>query len=191
MNKKLVFGIIAGVAVLAALIIGIIAIVSTFSDGSNIFSKGTEKNGNTAVAESSVTSEGDVVVKVPATKAKNNDTISIPVFINNNPGFYAATLAFEYDSSALTYTGYEEGDVLDQYELNPQKGKISVLINNSENKDVKKDGTLMSLKFKVKKASSDGKYDVTIKKDGTMLGDWATNGEVHADIALGEAKLSK
>ena len=109
--------------------------------------------------------------------------------ISNNPGFYAGTFVFEYDNTELTYLDYEKGDILDEYEVELVDGKISSIVYSSKNADVKKDGTLMVLKFKAKKAPQDGAYKITIDKDGTMMGSFVTEKEVKADISCGKVTV--
>ncbi|MBE6732467.1 MAG: hypothetical protein E7561_00510 [Ruminococcaceae bacterium] len=195
MNKKLVLGIVVGVFALLAVVIAIFSITGTFGK--------TDKDDNDSTPSSSVISSGDssenassedkkpnTEVTVEAKKAKKNSIISIPVKINDNPGFCAGTFVFKYDTELLTYVDYEDGEIHTEHEVAVKDNKISSLVYSSDNKDVNKNGTVITLNFKVKKPSSDNKYKITIDGEGTMLGNYEAK-EVFADISLGEATVKK
>jgi len=195
MNKKLVLGIVVGVFALLAVVIAIFSITGTFGK--------TDKDDNDSTPSSSVISSGDssenassedkkpnTEVTVEAKKAKKNSIISIPVKINDNPGFCAGTFVFKYDTELLTYVDSEDGEIHTEHEVAVKDNKISSLVYSSDNKDVNKNGTVITLNFKVKKPSSDNKYKITIDGEGTMLGNYEAK-EVFADISLGEATVKK
>lgn len=189
MNKKLLVGIIAGVAVLLATVIAIIAVSGNFSFTKPNDSNSNDKPDSSDVTSSKVDDNGNTEFTVETEDAKKDSTISIPVLINNNPGFYAGEFYFTYDSNMLEYVDYEEGVIVDQFEAEPAKGAIKLLAYNSQYEDVKKDGVLMTLNFKVKKASADGQYKITVQDEGTMLGSFATEQEVKADIIIGKPEV--
>ena len=201
MNKKLVLGIAIGVAALLAIVIAILSITGTFektdknnntdTSSSSSISSGESSNNNSSDTASSEGTKPDTTVNVEAKDAKKNSIISVPVKIDNNPGFFAGTFVFEYDTEHLTYVDYEDGNILDEHEVAVDGNKISALINSTKNKDIKKDGTVITLNFKVKKVSENNEYKITIDGDGTMLGSFETEKEVIADISLGTPTVKK
>ena len=81
------------------------------------------------------------------TSASIGKTVKVPVKIAKNPGFMAFIINFEYDTSALKYKGYKSGNVLSNYEIEDENGKIKFM--NIENNDVNKNGTIVYLEFDV------------------------------------------
>lgn len=189
MNKKLIIGISAGVALLLAVIIAIVAITGNL--GFKKPDKGGESS-NPASSEAAPSVEDDKGNKeftIDTEKAEEESIISVPIIIKNNPGFYAGEFLLTFDSAELSYVDYTEGVIVDQYDVQSDTDKVKIISYNSAYEDVKKDGTLMELNFKVLKKSSNGEYKITLQKDGTMLGSFVTGEEVKADIALGKAKV--
>ncbi len=203
MNKKLVLGIVVGVFALIAVVVAIFSITGTFgktdkdnnsdAPSSSVVSSGEASNnnssdGNSSEGSSSENKKTDTEITVDAKNAKKNSIISIPVNINNNPGFCAGTFVFKYDTELLTYVDYEDGEIHTEHEVAVKDDKISSLIYSSKNEDSKKNGTLITLNFKVKKVASNNEYKITIDGDGTMLGNYELE-EVFADISLGKATV--
>lgn len=191
MNKKLLAGIIAGIALILVIVIAIVAVSGNFKtpnpNGGGSSSTDSSVSDNDNVASKNETPNGDVEFTVETQNAKENSTISVPVLIKNSPGFYAGTFVFEYDTNLLTYLNYEEGDILDEYAVENKNGKVSALINASKNADIKKDGTIITLTFKTKKKAD--QYKITVNDEGTMLGSYETGKEVEADILIGKATV--
>lgn len=206
MNKKLVLGIVVGVAVLLAIVIAIFSITGTFGkidkdnnsdtpssstvSGGEVINNNSSGGSSSGANNSSEDKKTDTEVIVKAKKAKKNSIISIPVEIDNNPGFCAGTFAFKYDTDLLAYVDYKKGEILDSYDVADKDGNLTFLIFSSKTEDVKKNGTVITLNFRVKKESSDGNYIITIDNEGTMLGNSIPK-EVKADITLGKAKVKK
>jgi len=187
MNKKLIIGISAGVALLLAVIIAIVAITGNLNFNKPGGKDGSSSNpaASSAIAPSKEDDDGNKEFTVEPEKVEKESVISVPIIIKNNPGFYAGEFAITFNSNELSYVDYSEGKILDQYDVHAVDGAIKIIANNSAFEDVKKDGTLMLLNFKVLKKSSDGKYTITLQKKGTMLGNISLE-EVKADILLGQ-----
>jgi len=139
-KKKLIIIIVASVLAVALLATGGYFLIK------NGFSAGTS---------------GKAVISVESVSAKVGDTVKIPVKISGNKGFMGFLLEFQYDNEALKYDGYDKGDVITDYEFSDNDGTLSFVC--IENDDVKKNGTLVYLKFKVldtKKNSAEIKVNV-------------------------------
>lgn len=124
MNKKTVIGIIC---IAVAVVIVAVGAVLLLSKGGVISSAPT--------------------ITVENAKGNKGDVVSVPVKISGNPGFMAMMVDFEYDKDALKYIGYDEGNVISNYQFAEDEGKVKML--NLEDADTKKNGTLLSLKFEI------------------------------------------
>ncbi len=140
MSKKTLIITIASVLAVALLATGVIFILKSSFSANN----GDGKTSKTTITVSSVS--GNV-----------GEKITVPVSIKGNPGFMAMLLDFEYDNTALKYTGYTKGDFLTNYQFNDDNGVLRFL--TLENDDVEKDGVLVNLEFEVLKS---GKSDIKI-----------------------------
>ena len=179
-----VIGIVAGVAALLAIVIAILSITGNLD-----FIKPNKGATSSGIASSVEDEKGNKEFTLEVDSAKKESIITVPIIVSNNTGFYAGEFLLTFDSSVLSYVDYSEGTIVDQYELEPSDGKVKILAYNSAYEDVKGDGTVMELNFKVLKKADDGNYKITLQKDGTMLGSFATGEEVKADIALGNPKV--
>lgn len=145
MSKKAIIIIVASILAVAVLAGGIFCLVKfVFKDG--------EK---TKTYETTTIAIEDVSGKV-------GDTIKVPVKMYKNPGVMAYMLNFEYDPAVLEYKGYKEGDFLTDYSFNDANGKLSFV--NVEDNDVKENGTMFFLEFKIldsKSATTDIKLNLT------------------------------
>ena len=129
MSKKKIIVIVAAAVAAIALFAGLgVYLRSVFS------SDGDSKSGKTAITVGSVS--GEV-----------GKTVRVPVKISDNPGAMGFFLQFEYDDEALEYISFEKGELLTDCEVSGGNGSLK-LISVEEN-DVKKDGTLVYLTFKV------------------------------------------
>ena len=134
MSKKKIIVIVAAAVAAIALFAGLgVYLSSVFS------SDGDSKSGKAAITVGSVS--GEV-----------GKTVRVPVKISDNPGAMGFFLQFEYDDEALEYISFEKGDLLTDCEVSGGNGSLK-LISVEEN-DVKKDGTLVYLTFKVRVGAS-------------------------------------
>lgn len=179
MNKKLLIGIIAGIAALAVLIVGIFVVVKSIDgsrpeDGSSMSdsankndssdsSSTTDKNNNPEnnLNEEAISSGTNSTVESNDSSLES-ELIKVPVKITENPGIFMGVIDIKYDADALTCVGYEnKGGIMELF-IEPQyeKGKITAIMENSEMKDVNKTGTLITLIFKAKKTAAAGSYPI-------------------------------
>lgn len=89
------------------------------------------------------------------------ESVTIDINILNNPGIMAMAFCITYDSSVFEYTGYTRG-YLSKYTVkdHPDKGHVAVVNDEASNKS--KDGTVMSVSFKIKDNAAPGKYTITL-----------------------------
>ncbi len=103
------------------------------------------------------------IFKIETVTAINGDTVIVPVTITENPGIMAITINFTYDSSTLEYVKYSKGDIFIDYGVKafPEENRIRFV--NCESNDMKKDGTFLSLHFKVKDTAKMGLSEIGIR----------------------------
>ena len=95
---------------------------------------------------------GKATVTIGSVSGEAGKTVKVPVKFTDNPGAMGFFLQFEYDSEALEYISFEKGDLLSDCEVSGSNGSLK-LISVEEN-DVKKDGNLVYLSFKVRDGAS-------------------------------------
>lgn len=193
MNKKLLIGIIAGVV---ALVLAVGAIIG-FSTGLFSFEKsggGSKKEEGIAgessnVLESSSTTEikkGEVQIK--SAEGTVDDVVALPITIDENPGMAAGQMFFLYDSSALAYEGYAEGEIFDEYTVEDMGDKVGCVLSLKDiSENTTKNGTLLTLKFSIRKGAQKGEYKVELSEN-TMFADIDEN-TVTPKISSGVIKV--
>lgn len=134
MTKKKIIVIVAAVVAAIALFAGLgVYLSSVFSSG------GTSKSEKATITVGSVSGEVGKSVKVP-------------VELSGNPGAMGFFLQFEFDNEALEYISFEKGSLLTDCEVSGGNGSLKLI--SVEDNDVKKDGTLVYLTFKVRDGAS-------------------------------------
>ena len=93
--------------------------------------------------------------------AKNGDTVTLPVYVYNNPGIVGMHVYVNYDPNAMTLTGVEGKDFANM-EFGPLTAPFSAIWLDALNDNNTTNGALMELTFAVKKRVFGGKYSVEI-----------------------------
>lgn len=139
MNKKKMIIIIVSAIVAVAVLVGL-----------GIFLSGFFKSGS---------SSGEPTVTAGEVSGSAGDTVTVPVKFTGNPGAMGFFLEFKYDNEKLEYVSFEKGNLITDCEVADSKGTLKMV--SVEDNDVKKDGTLINIKFKIKDgASGESKVDV-------------------------------
>ncbi len=89
------------------------------------------------------------------------ETTTIDIRISNNPGIMAMTFCITYDSDSLEYVKYTKG-YLSKYTVKDHPNKGHIIFVNDESSDVSKDGTIISIEFKVKDNATPGKHIISL-----------------------------
>ena len=167
MNKKLIIAIIAGVVALALIVTAAVVVIkkiniNTPDDDSSTPTSSVDSDKADGTVDGTTSDSTPVVDKGNVTignfEGKTGDVIDVPIKLSENPGILAGMFIFEYDSKALEYVDYEQGDILDEYEVNATAGKVACVISSSALEDSKKNGTIITLQFKVKDGAAKGDY---------------------------------
>lgn len=95
-------------------------------------------------------------ISVSSVKAKPGDVVELKVSLENNPGINTFALGFDYDKTSL-----ELLDVTINKDLGGQfvYKQRAVWLNS---KDVKYNGEILALKFKVSESAQSGDYEVKV-----------------------------
>lgn len=147
MNKKTVIIIISSVLAAVILAVGLYFLIT----------KVFLKNEN----ETKIYKNPTIVVE--SVEGKVGETVKVPVRVYKNPGVMAYVINFGYDTSALSYVDYESGDFLTDYQFSTHNGTLTFV--NLENKDIKEDGVMVYLKFRILETDKD-KTEIEIKLNG-------------------------
>lgn len=140
MNKKKLIIIISAVVAGLVLIGALTAyLVSIFKSGGN---------------------GGEPVISVGSVSAEAGKNIRVPVSFKANPGAMGFLLEFEYDTEVLEFISAENGELLTDCEATADESGTIKLIS-VENEDVKRDGVLTYLNFKIK-AEAEGKTEIKL-----------------------------
>ena len=129
-----------------------------------------DKDGKSSEQSTSAKPAGDTTTfTVGKVSGKKGDKVTLPVEISDNQGFMACLAEFNYDTSALKYTGYKRSSLLKDYEVKEENGTIKFM--TVAEKDVTANGTALYLEFEIisKKAQES---DVKIKIDKGNIGNY-------------------
>ena len=103
------------------------------------------------------------IVEVSTVEGITGEEVVVPVSIKENPGIMAVTISITYDPAALEYFSYYYGNVFNDYTVaaHPDRKLVRVVICETRNK--KKDGKIISLRFKVKKDAKAELSPITVE----------------------------
>ena len=102
--------------------------------------------GVTGCAKKDKTSGTAITVESVTARAGKN--VKIPVTLSGNPGIMALLIDFKFDPKVLEYVGFDKGKIFSDYEISDTDGNLRLIC--VENEDVKGNGELLTLEFKVK-----------------------------------------
>lgn len=177
MNKKIITWIIVGILVCALLAVGIVFAVGKL--GGKTGEPDTSEPKTSSQISQRVTPDDELEkpieegnIGIPEVTGKAGNTVEVPIKMGENPGFYAGQFYFKYDTSALTFDGYDAGDVLDGYTVEEtESGTVGCILECNGTADTTKTGTLITLKFKIKDGAKPGDYPISLT-DKTMLANY-------------------
>ncbi len=161
MNKKTFLGILLGI--MAAVLVAVIVILSV----KFFFPAENPSSGETGTEIPAVEAG---ILEIGKASGKPGDEVTVPVTFKENPGVWAISLMLGYDETALTYVEYTEGDIFDEYDVYADSGMFRSLFNASGITNVKGNGNVVDITFKINEDAQPGDYELTIT-DGTNLCD--------------------
>lgn len=100
-------------------------------------------------------------LKISDASASAGQEVTIDVSLSENPGIMAMAFSITYDNSQFTFVDVTKGFVsTPTYKDHSDKGYVAFSI--SETSDKTTDGTIISLKFKIKDNAKPGKYAIKL-----------------------------
>ena len=115
----------------------------------NIFKSGNKQSAG---------SGGNAVISVGSVSAGTGKNIRVPVSFTGTPGAMGFFIEFEYNADSLEYLSFDKGKLLTDCEV-AEAGSGKLKLVSVEDGDVKKDGTLAYLNFKIKDGAA-GKSEI-------------------------------
>ncbi len=205
MNKKLITTVAIAVAAVIVIVLAVFAVIKGIKPAnkpqeddpsSQISSQGTDSGVENDKTPDSGTengggsqntdSEGQISETASTVETHKGKIVEVPVVIKDNPGIVMANFDVEYDAQKFEYTGYKGGTLFKDYEINAaQKGKITLVVYSNDKlwSDTNSNGTVITLKFKVKDNVEAGEYAVTVKRPaGDVMLINAAEQEVSANL---------
>ncbi|MBQ6825053.1 MAG: hypothetical protein IJP34_00135 [Clostridia bacterium] len=121
-------------------------------------------------AEKVIVNQG--VITIGKVSGNTGDTVIVPITIEDNPGIIAITISITYDSSALQLIEDLPGNVIFAHEIQDHPSKNLIRLVTLESLDRKNNGTLISLKFKIKPKTKAGLTKISIKYGSGDFCNW-------------------
>lgn len=103
------------------------------------------------------------IITIGKKSANVGDEIYIPIDISENPGIMAITISITYDSNSLEYIEFLKGRVLKDYTVADHPSKNIIRFVSCESTDKMRNGTLLTLRFKVKDNAEWDFSEISIK----------------------------
>lgn len=128
-NKKILLIIIASVLAVALIVTGLVLIFK-----------------NT----------GDSRLYIKNQTALSGDTVSVPIYIEKNPGICAGLIIVKFDTDKLEFSSCANGEIFDICSANENDGEIAVLLETDGLSDSKRNGLTVTLEFNVKNNAEKG-----------------------------------
>lgn len=147
----------------------------TTEENNNISGSSSSGNLNVSSESESNSNNGYPLISINDVSAKAGGEIQVSITLKNNPGILGMALATYYDEANLTLQSVENGEALqDILDLTTSQNLISgtrflwdgIDISDSDIKD----GTILTMNFKVNDNAQEGKYQITLKySDGDIV----------------------
>ena len=111
---------------------------------------------------------GKIVVETVS--AKPGETVDVQIIAEKNPGIIATLLTVEYDGSALTLTGAENGTIFpdgaQQFGKDTEYIPYTMLWEDGlSTESYAGEGVLATLHFTVKEEAAEGEYEIKLQMD--------------------------
>ncbi len=107
---------------------------------------------------------GNSVISIGNAKGLVGDVVEVPITIEKNPGIWGGQIIIDYDSKYFSFDSFLNGSVFEQCQVNDTGDSVAILVThtvtNSGLKDSKINGTVATLKFRIKATSQKGKQEL-------------------------------
>ena len=107
----------------------------------------------------------DTTISLDGTTALAGDNIKIPFSISNNKGLFGGQVIINYDRDVFEFVSCTSGDVFGRCESNDEDGMLCLLVTSVEPKDIRDDGLIATLNFRIKDLAQDGDYEIAFDEE--------------------------
>lgn len=108
-------------------------------------------------------------VSISNETAFSGETVTVSVNISNNPGIKIMSFCITYNSDILEYKGYNKG-YLKNYTVQNYSDGGYIIFLSKESADIKQDGMIISIDFKIKDGAKSGKYQISLANRNEKYG---------------------
>jgi hypothetical protein len=130
--------------------------------------------------------DGAAAVSAGAVSGYRGSSVTVPVSIEYNPGFYGFSFKLTYDASALELTALTPGAVVsNRGTLTPNVNEgIATFTGSSETVDIISNGVLFDATFKIKDAASLTSYPVAVALTGGLDANFVSTDESNPPVTF-------
>ena len=112
-------------------------------------------------------------VSIGKAKGRSGEVVEVKIDMGNNPGIWGGQLIIDYDSVNFSFDSISNGSVFETCESNDNGNSVILVLThsittNAKLKNSTNNGTIATLKFKVKTGVTKGKYDITINEESNF-----------------------
>lgn len=111
---------------------------------------------------------GDTVISIDDKKISAGDNVDVCLKIKKNCGIWGGQVMLKYDAETLSFVSYDTGDVFDNCDYNADDGTLTLLLNQTELENSKKNGVIVTLKFNVKDDAKSGDYSIKFSEESNF-----------------------
>lgn len=113
---------------------------------------------------------GNTEVYIESKTALAGDTVKAPIVVAKNcgDGLWGAQIEIDYDSDALEFVSCANGEMLEICQPNSETGRVIIVLENADKDNVKKNGTLATLNFKIKEGTVKGDYNLKFSENSAF-----------------------
>lgn len=123
-------------------------------------------------------------------KGSSGEFVEVKIKMNNNVGLWGGQLIVDYDYANFTFVSVTNGTVFETCESNDTGENVILVLTHkvtaqSSLENTVKDGTVATLKFKIKTGVSKGKYAITINDESNFC----NASEEMIDVTFGAGQI--
>ena len=151
----------------------------------------TSENGVIASCDVTVTgvaSKNTAKIYIPQILGTDEEYVDIPVMIEHNPGINFASLKVGYDGAAMEAVEVQNGTVFGSVLGSIDKGNNEVKLSFTSAENIKEDGVLAMIRFKITSADGEKEYPVRV---GYYPGEIRSKDSEAVAVNLSDGLISK
>ena len=170
--------------------VGKTGVVTAFGAGKAVITA-TSENGVIASCDVTVTgvaSKNTAKIYIPQILGTDEEYVDIPVMIEHNPGINFASLKVGYDGAAMEAVEVQNGTVFGSVLGSIDKENNEVKLSFTSDENIKEDGVLAMIRFKITSADGEKEYPVRV---GYYPGEIRSKDSEAVAVNLSDGLISK